>query len=826
MRESIQIEQSVKDLYQIESKILSTRSADAYKAVEAHSAEAVCIWMLRHPLVEGSDGVNRFLNRIKSISTLGAEVTRILNFGVDRNGIAFVVLPALDGYPVVSGNLESREAERRWIACIRIISLLHRNDLISGDLCGNSFWVDRQGQVGLIGIMGSYDAEAAATAMMPPADTLPYIAPELRSGAAVGFQSDVFSLGVLGYYLFTGSYPYGDGPRSMVGPMDLSNVKPISAFGKVSHEWIEQVLWKCINPVPEERFQSATELFEALTEARQQAVAADSVPVPVSKTKTGQKSESPALQQGPEVGKKSVGSSSGGGLSNTRAARVIIAIVIVAVGVIAFFLPQFSGRRVVKTATRSTVQQHDDLKVHKRFETASDSLRAAIDTLSNESASLKEKSISLQKIVNSDDPIAHDILVKSARDASSPEERELVERAIIERARRLGLLRSAEQVRKWLRTVRGNEIPAGYESVLKTLDTTIPLEGRSRALVEAYVTYPRMVLKLAVALAIDTNQLSKNPKVLVQLIGDALELPDADQHSALALVLAHPELAVVFGEDVIQLRDKIPDSDILWLLKILTERDDINVRAISSVAVERGILSKLRTHFLEIVRDRDDLPADVRRSLILAAAGALKVEDVAAFGRWYDTSVEKILLALCADDLDPRVRQEVFDILAGKSLVTEPSASLVSWVRDNYWDQRAQFAQAIGVLGSLEYVSKKEISQAFDSIDQFAKDSELIEMLIDSNQPVIIDEIVKRYSDMLGLGSLLPLLENRDKQVRMIAIRALKKFNDIGALRLIIDFYEREKDPEVKQLYRDTFWMIKEREEARAKRESQGAGAH
>src|SRR5690606_8589325 len=127
------------------------------------------------------------------------------------------------------------------------------------------------------------------------------------------------------------------------------------------------------------------------------------------------------------------------------------------------------------------------------------------------------------------DPLAHDILVKTARESEDTELRSLAEKSIVDRARRLGLLRSAEQVRQWLRISRQGVLSPAYEPVLKSLDTTLPIEARSGFLRQAYATEPQLILKLAVALAIDTDKLQEYQPVISQLVGDSIKLESADK---------------------------------------------------------------------------------------------------------------------------------------------------------------------------------------------------------------------------------------------------------------------------------------------------------
>ncbi len=796
------------DYFLVESHILSTRTADAYKAVDKSRNESVMLWMLRHPLALNSEAVQRFLSRMRKLADIDPPVSEMSAFGVDKAGTAFAVFPSLDGSSVVQGNLDLAEGERRYTACLRYIERMHKAGVACGDLCGSSFWVARAGELRFIGVMGSFDAEAVATTMLPPADTIPYFAPEQRSGAGIEMGSDVFALGVLGYYLLTRSFPYGEGTAALASAFDVGTVKPPSELVQKAPKWMDQVLLRCLEGDPAQRYANAAEILSAISQSRQNV--ADQQKIPVSMKK-------PA-GPGQQTGAKSMGTSQAISISQpqveaapdpiARLRKAVLGIVGVAalttVVVFGFFGP---SERTEKTSGKGELVDHSNAIDNPE-------LKKAVKALGDSSNEIKpeEKQLELEKIVNSDDPLAHDILVKSAKEAKTTQLRELSEKAIVDRARRLGLLRSAEQTRQWLRTIRSAVLPTNYEAVLRSLDTTLPIEARSTFLRQAYASEPAMVMKLAVAIALDLDALEQYQPVIAQLVGDSLQMEDATQYSSYALVLAQPELAVVFGEDVIQKKEKIPSNDLLWILKILVERNDINVRAVASLAVERGVLNSIRSQFLQLVRDRADLPPDVLSSLLRAAGGALRSSDIGSFGRWYDMEAERVLLAILADAEDRTVLLDAFDTLAGRSLTIEPSASLLSWVRKNYWDQRADFAKAVGVMGNLDKIEPEAVKQIFQSFDKFARDSDIIQLLLRTSNPAVINGVLEKYSDQVSTSGLLNLLAHQDKGVRIAAIHALKKSNDLGALKIIVDHYEKEKDPEVRKIYEDTFWMIKNRQ--------------
>ncbi|MCB0310690.1 MAG: hypothetical protein KDD42_05615, partial [Bdellovibrionales bacterium] len=707
-------EGAVSDYFTIESHLLSTRSSDGYKAIDRARNVSVGLWVMRHPLAVSSESVRRYLERMHRIAAVTPIISEMRAYGVDSGGTAFSVFPPFDGSPISTAQLDVAETERRFMSCLQYVDRLHQAGIVCGDLCGASFLVTRTGEVKFVGLMGSFDSEAAATSMLPPNDTLPYISPEQRSGAAIEPASDVFALGVLGYRLFTGQFPYGEGASLLMSRFELDAVKPVSQLIASPPVWGNEILLRSLDPSPQNRYQSVGEMLQAVASVRKRALDQESAPVQTNRDliSTGglqeHKQISVAIQRPVENATDKIRRNTLRGIFFGLMVTVIALIV----------LKSNDSSAPVEPLLSTGVESHLSAL-------GSEELKHAVEVIAKPSSQevLAEKRNQLDKIVNSDDPLAHDILVKSAREADSRELRELAEKAIVDRARRLGLMRSAEQVRQWLRRLKQDQLPPSYEPILKSLDTTLPVEAVSASLRRAYADQPELVLRLAVALALDSNQLEAFQPVIAQLVGDAMKFEDAAQYSAISLILANPDLAVVFGEDVIQKRTEIPDADLLWLLKLLADRNDINVRAIASQAVERGILPPIRAQFLQLIRDRSDLPPDVLHALLRAAAGALSVDDIASFGRWFDLETERVLLAVLADAPDDRVRLEAFDTLAGRSLSIEPSASLVKWVRREYWDKRGSFARAVGVIANLDKVDQVAVTDMFDSLDRFARDT-------------------------------------------------------------------------------------------------------
>jgi len=99
-----------------------------------------------------------------------------------------------------------------------------------------------------------------------------YMSPEQARGQALDFRSDIYSMGVVLYEMFTGSLPFeGDTPLAVV----LKHVQDSPPAPQAKNPRIDPkiaaIILKCMQKNPEDRFQTVNELYEALTKVTAQA---------------------------------------------------------------------------------------------------------------------------------------------------------------------------------------------------------------------------------------------------------------------------------------------------------------------------------------------------------------------------------------------------------------------------------------------------------------------------------------------------------------------------------------------------------------------------
>ena len=108
--------------------------------------------------------------------------------------------------------------------------------------------------------------ERGMTAEGTVVGTPDYMSPEQARGVALDFRSDIYSTGVVLYEVFTGTLPFdGDTPLAVVLKHIQENPPSPQARNPKIDPKIAQIVLKCMQKDPKDRFQSVNDLYEALT---------------------------------------------------------------------------------------------------------------------------------------------------------------------------------------------------------------------------------------------------------------------------------------------------------------------------------------------------------------------------------------------------------------------------------------------------------------------------------------------------------------------------------------------------------------------------------
>lgn len=249
-----------------------------YVARDHELDETVAVKVLRTEIAGSEEAARRFRSEIKLARRVRhRNICGIHEYGQD-GPLRFIVMEYVEGFTLRQilrqrGRLPTGEAFDVAIEVAEGLQAVHDAGIIHRDLKATNVMLDRGGTVRLMdfGIAKQLQQEdtTGITATAQMIGTPEYMSPEQVRSEKLDGRSDVYSLGVLIFELFTGELPFhGDTPMSVI----LAHLETPPPLDGMRATWLPRplvpVLHKALAKDRNERYRSPREVAEALRSAR------------------------------------------------------------------------------------------------------------------------------------------------------------------------------------------------------------------------------------------------------------------------------------------------------------------------------------------------------------------------------------------------------------------------------------------------------------------------------------------------------------------------------------------------------------------------------
>ncbi|MBX9693568.1 MAG: serine/threonine protein kinase, partial [Cyanobacteria bacterium] len=233
--------------------------------------------------ISTDQAINRFHMEAKAAARLKhPNIIRVDDFGSTSDGLLYLAMEYLSGKSLADvlssvGRLELEEALPiisevcAGLHHAHLSGVLHRdikpsNVMIADDDDGNQVikLVD-------FGIAKLQEVDMKLTTTGTVVGTITYMSPEAISSEKVDARSDIYSLGCMIYEMLSGK-PVFDGENLFEIMMHHNNTRPLPMSEKAGIEYpeaLEIFVAKCLEKDPSRRYQSTTEMDQALLELSQ-----------------------------------------------------------------------------------------------------------------------------------------------------------------------------------------------------------------------------------------------------------------------------------------------------------------------------------------------------------------------------------------------------------------------------------------------------------------------------------------------------------------------------------------------------------------------------
>lgn len=257
--------------YQIKSLIGQGGMADVYLAYDEIMNRPVAIKVLRQKVAEDSQAVVRFIREASAARKLShPNVVEVYDVG-ECGHLHYLVMEYVPGITLKeliakSGKMSAPKAILMMKELTSAVAEAHKNNIIHRDIKPQNVLIHKNGQLKIadFGIAIAADSMEMTTnqAIMGSSH---YLAPESAAGLAPDYRVDIYALGIVFFELLCGSVPFtGTSPAAIALKHMQDPLPSILPYNETVTQAIENVVIKATAKNPDERYQSAQELLDAL----------------------------------------------------------------------------------------------------------------------------------------------------------------------------------------------------------------------------------------------------------------------------------------------------------------------------------------------------------------------------------------------------------------------------------------------------------------------------------------------------------------------------------------------------------------------------------
>jgi hypothetical protein len=257
------------DRYRIIGPLGRGGMGEVYRATDIRLGQTVALKFLPEEAAHDPGKLARFHNEVRvARQVTHPNVCRVYDIG-EVAGLPFLSMEFVDGEDLASllrriGRLPQDKAIEIARKLCAGLAAAHSQGVLHRDLKPANIMIDGRGQVvitdfGLAGLAA--EMQGAEIRNGTPA----YMAPEQLSGKEVSFHSDLYSLGLVLYEVFTGKKAFEAATLAeMVRLRQAGPPASISSIVRDVDPAVEKVIARCLDPEPRNRPSSALAVSAAL----------------------------------------------------------------------------------------------------------------------------------------------------------------------------------------------------------------------------------------------------------------------------------------------------------------------------------------------------------------------------------------------------------------------------------------------------------------------------------------------------------------------------------------------------------------------------------
>jgi len=255
--------------YKIIEKVGEGGMGIVYKAHDTKLDRDIALKFLPLELTKDQDARERFVHEAKAASALSHPNVCTVHDIQEHNGQMFIIMEFVDGQTLreKKGAVSLKHAIEIGIQIAEGLAAAHEKGIIHRDIKPENIMIRKDGIVQVMDF-GLAKLRGTVTRLTKEGSTLgtvAYMSPEQVQGQEADHRSDIFSLGILMYELFSGELPF-KGVHETALMYEIVNLdpSPISSIKPEIDPELDRIVFECLQKDPDERYQAIKDVSKDL----------------------------------------------------------------------------------------------------------------------------------------------------------------------------------------------------------------------------------------------------------------------------------------------------------------------------------------------------------------------------------------------------------------------------------------------------------------------------------------------------------------------------------------------------------------------------------
>lgn len=258
--------------YKVEQLIGVGGMAYVFTAKDIKEDKTVAVKILKDEFANNQEFVNKFVNESKVLATLShPSIVEVFDVSFDTP-IKFIVMEYIDGITLKeymetsNGTLSWKDSVHFMIQILRALQHAHARGVIHRDIKPHNIMILTDGTIKVMDFgISKIAREEVKSSTEHTLGSVHYISPEQAQGLSTNEKSDIYSLGCVLYEMLTGKKPFDSDNPVTVALMHSKDIAPSPrSINPNIPVGLEQIIVKAMEKSPDMRYQSATEMIQAL----------------------------------------------------------------------------------------------------------------------------------------------------------------------------------------------------------------------------------------------------------------------------------------------------------------------------------------------------------------------------------------------------------------------------------------------------------------------------------------------------------------------------------------------------------------------------------